>query len=148
MSERASQEFAIVATLDPDISTGKAWTTDVIDASLYDSIVFIVQTGTVSSSTGKVSLVVYDGTATGTVSSTVGSMAKTQSSTGDEDYQLIFDLDCADLTSVNHRYVKGILTVSGSTGTYFSLVALGFKPRFHPASDGDLASVKSIVVSS
>lgn len=147
MSERASQMAGVVATIDPISSTGLAHTSDVIDASLYDNILFILQTGTISSSSGKVILKIYEGTATGTVTTSVGGTTKTQTSTGDQSYQVLFDLDCADLTGPNYRYVKAVATTSGSTGFLLSMVALGFKPRWHPASDNDLASVKVIKTS-
>lgn len=147
MSERASEMVSLVATIDPDLSTGKTWNSDVIDASLYDSILFIVMTGSISSSSGKVLFKCLEGTASGTVSTTVGSTSRTQASTGTQDYQILYDLDCEDLTGPNYRYVKGQITVSGSTGAYIAMAALGFKPRFHPASDGDLASVYAIKTS-
>ena len=147
MSERASQMCAVIGTIDPQLATSKAFTSDVMDASLYDSILFIVQTGTVSSCSGKLKLQVYEGTATATVTTSVGATTWTATATGDNNIQFLYDLDCADLSGPNYRYVKGKLTVSGNSGAYISMVALGFKPRFHPASDGDLASVQVIKVS-
>ena len=147
MSERASQMAGLVATIDPVNSTGKTWTSDVIDASLYDSVLFILSVGAVSSSSGKIVLKVNEGTATATVTTLVGSTSWLQGNTSSGNVQLIFDLDCMNLSGPNYRYVNATATVSGSTGFYFSLVGLGFKPRFHPASDGDLSSVKAIKVS-
>lgn len=137
----------LVATVDPVSSTGKTWNSDVIDASLYDSILFIASIGAVSSCSGKITLKVLEGTATGTVTTVVGSTAKTATSTGDNNWQLIYDLDCADLTGPNYRYVKAQLINGANSGALVSLVGLGFKPRFHPASAGDLASVKAIKTS-
>ena len=147
MSERASEMCALVATIDPQKCTVKTYTSDVIDASLYDSILFILSTGAISSCSGKVALKVYEGTATATVTTLVGSTSRTASTTSDNNWQLLFDLDCEDLTGPNYRYVKATATVSGNTSFYLGLNALGFKPRFHPASDGDLASVKVIKTS-
>lgn len=142
MSERASEMAGLVSCIDAQkIAAAGSVTGDVIDASLYDSILFITSIGTVSSCSGDVTFTLYEGTATATVTTTVGTVAHTSSSTGDQNTQLIFDLDCEDLTGPNYRYVKPRLTYAGGTGAWVSMVALGFKPRFHPASDGDLASV-------
>lgn len=140
MSERASQMAALVGTIDPPASsTMTTSTTDVIDASLYDSVLFIAMIGHVSSSGAKAILNVYEGTATGTVTTKVGSQSWTASDTGVTG-QIVFDLDCEDLSGPNHRYVKGTLVTSVHKQTY-AVAALGMKPRFHPASDGDLATV-------
>jgi hypothetical protein len=147
MSERASQMAGLVATIDPNNSTGETQTSDVIDASLYDSVLFILSVGAVSSSSGKIVLKVYEGTATGTVSTSVGATTWTQGNTSSGNVQLIYDLDMQNLTGPNYRYVKATCTVSGSTGFFYSLVGLGFKPRFHPASQGDLSSVLAIKTS-
>ena len=147
MSERASEMCGLIATIDPVNSSGKTHTSDVIDASLYDSILFILSTGAISSSSGKVVLTVYEGTSTGAVTTSVGATTWSQTSTGDQNWQFLFDLDCADLTGPNYRYVKATVTTSGSTGTLMSLVGLGFKPRWHPASDNDLASIEAIKTS-
>ena len=149
MSERASQMCALVATIDPVKTTaGTTSTCDVIDASLYDSVLFIVSVGAVSSCSGGVTFKLYEGTATGTVTTLVGSTAWTAANTSSQNVQLIWDHDCERMTGPNHRYLKATLApFTGNTGTYYSMVALGFKPRFHPASDGDLASIVTIATS-
>ena len=150
MSERASQIAALVAAIDPQVITTAAGvlTSDVIDASLYDSVLFILNVGSVSSCSGGASLKVYEGTATGTVTTLVGSTSWTALNTSSGNIQLIYDHDCERMTGPNYRYLKATVTsFAGNTGTYVSLVGLGFKPRFHPASDGDLASVKAIKTS-
>ena len=142
MSERASQMAGVVSCIDAQLmSAAGSVTGDVIDASLYDSILFVASIGNVSSCSGDVTLTIYEGTATATVTTTVGTTAHNSTSTGDNNVQLIFDLDCDNLTGPNYRYVKPRLTYAGGTGAQVSMVALGMKPRFHPASDGDLATV-------
>jgi len=144
MSERASQMAGLVATIDPVKSSGKTWTSDVIDASLYDSVLFILSIGAVSSCSGVVTLKVYEGTATGTVTTLIGSTAFTAANTSSQNVQLIWDHDCERMSGPNYRYVKATVTNASNSGALISLVGLGFKPRFHPASDGDLASVQVI----
>ena len=150
MSERASEMAALVAAIDPKSITtaGGVLTGDVIDASLYDSILFIANIGAVSSCSGGLTLKVYEGTATATVTTLVGSVAWTALNTSSGNVQIMFDLDCADLTGPNYRYIKATLTsFAANTGTFVSMVGLGFKPRFHPGSDSDLASLITIKTS-
>ena len=150
MSERAYEMAAVVAAIDPQEITTAAGvlTGDVIDASLYDSVLFVAQVGAVSSCSGGITLKVYEGTATATVTTLVGSTSWTAANTSSGNMQLLFDLDMADLTGPNYRYVKATLTsFAANTGTFASMVGLGSKPRFHPASDGDLASVAGIKLS-
>lgn len=146
MSERVSQMAGLVATIDPlaaPSSTTK--NSDVIDASLYDSIMFIASVGANCCSSGNLTMTVFEGTSTGTVTTSVGATTHAKA-TGGENFQYIFDLDCADLSGPNYRYVKAQLKSTGKP-MEFSLVGLGFKPRYHPASAGDLASVKAIKTS-
>lgn len=150
MSERASEMVSLVAAIDPQVITtgGGVLTSDVIDASLYDSVLFILNVGAVSSCSGGATLKVYEGTATGTVTTLIGSTAFTAANTSCGNVQIAFDMDCEDMTGPNYRYLKATVTsFAGNTGTYVSLVGLGFKPRFHPASDGDLASLLTIKTS-
>lgn len=141
MSERASEMAAILATIDPTTAAATSTGTNfnVIDASAYDSILFIVQSGAACCS-GAATLTVYNGTATATVTTKIGSTTANLQS----DKQLVFDLDCEDLDGPNYRYVKGTFKTPSTGVMGYSGIALGFKPRYHPASDDDLASVVAI----
>ena len=148
MSERASQMCAVVSAIDPAATAVGTSTGDVIDASLYDSILFILSVGNVSSSTATIKLKVYEGTATATVTTAIGTVSLTAAGTGGSDVQnkqYLYDLDCAILTGPTYRYVKPTV-VTATKDSIYALTAIGFKPRFHPASDSDVASVGSITV--
>lgn len=141
MSEKSNQAMGVIGTIDPTHNVaGATLTSDVVDASLYDSIVFLFMAGNVSSSSGKLVLTVYEGTATATVTTTLDKTTWTGSSTGDNNFQYLLEVDTA-IMGTTMRYLKGRLVYSGGTGADVSCAVLGFKPRFHPASDGDLASV-------
>ena len=142
MSERASQMVSLVSSIHSNSSNLLRTTVidgDVIDASLYDSVLFIMQVGYICSNSGKVVLTVYEGTASGTVSTSVDSVTVTQTTAQTLDKEYIMDVDCQYLTGPNYRYLKPRITTSGKASAP-TMVALGFKPRFHPASAGDLAS--------
>ena len=146
MSERLSQELAIVGQIDPTASTG-TFTTDVIDMSKFDHVIFITQVGEwTTGTTGSVQLTVNEGETTGAVSTSIGTNSAL-ASTGDNDKQQIFEVDAEDLTGPTYRYIQGSLAVEANGPAAVSCVALGGKARFHPASDDDISSVDEITVS-
>lgn len=142
MSERASEMAAVVGTVDPTtaMSSGTV-STDIIDMSKFDSVLFVVQTGYVSCSgtaASKTTFTANKGTSTGTVATSVG----TSTISLESDHLLLYEVDAADLGGANYRYIQGKVKFDDKAA--HSVVALGFKPRYHPASDSDLAEVESI----
>jgi hypothetical protein len=103
----------------------------------FDRVMFVLQTGTCAAATD---FTVLSGTASGTVSTNVTSI--TQLAATDDNVQAIVEVDASALGD-SHRYIKGQIKTGGSN--QFSCVALGGRARYHPASDGDLASVSEIV---
>jgi len=146
MPARAVQDFAIVGTIDPASMSAGTVTTDIVDASLYDKVVFIFQCGTVSSCTGKIVFTIYEGTVTGTVSTSLDTLTWNASSSADEDRQWLIEVP-GEALGTNYRYLKGRAVYSGGTGAGISALVLGMKPRFHPGYDGDLATVETIIYS-
>jgi len=146
MSERLGQKVALLGTIDPTfIGASATSTSDVVDARLYDSLLFVMSVGTITSSSS-LTLTVYKGTASATVTSTVASASVTH--LGDNT-QKIVDVDVSKEGA--YRYYKGTVVVNGggcSSGGgsgdcwgNFALNIFGNSTRFHPASDNDLASV-------
>jgi hypothetical protein len=150
MSERLSQKVALVACLDPDsIDPSATFTGDVIDASRYNSLMFVLSCGVITSS-GKITLTVYKGTVA-TAASITSSVASVTlgvtTGASDQDKQAIIDVDVSKETS--YRYYKGTVVANGETttsGSFYSMHVFADSSRFHPASDNDLASVKSITL--
>jgi len=148
MSERLAQRVAVVGTIDANNTAGTT-TCDIIDASLYDSLMFVLAMGTFTSS-GRIAMTVYKGTVptTASITSSVTSAVLSCTGTGglsDCGEQAIIDIDVSNEGS--YRYYKAQLSSTAlGTGTYYNMVVLGSKARFHPASDDDLASVKSITL--
>ena len=140
MSERLAQRVALLATVDPyGVSSTQTITCDTIDASLYDSLMFVMSIGNITSS-GKITMTVYKGTATGTISSAVATVTSPQALTPDK--QFIVDVDVS--AEGSYRYYKGVMVANDETttgGAIASMHVFGSKARFHPASDNDLASV-------
>ena len=143
MSERLAQQVAILSVIDPDTATGSLTSTgDVIDAKLYDKLMFILMAGVVTSS-GKITLTVYKGTKS-TAASITSTVTSCTINYANDDKQKIIDVDVSK--EGNYRYYKPVLTTNGGTnsGSYAAALALGSSTRYHPASDNDLSSVASI----
>ena len=136
--QRFTDEYALVATIDPTGDTTGTSTSDVIDCLDVSEVVFVLMTETVAA-TGTVDLTVQSGTATGTVTTSV--TAITQLTASDDDKQVIVSV-LTDNLGAGHRYVNAKL----AQGTANSEVAvLGFaKQKYAPANEHDLASVDEI----
>jgi hypothetical protein len=148
MGERLAQKVALIAQVDPSgILASSTGISDVIDASLYDSLMFVLCVGTMTSS-GKVTMTVYKGTTStvGSITSSVASVVLTCTGGTDADEQAIIDVDVSKET--NKQYYKAKILANGATTTgkaYYSMSVFADSTRFHPATDNDLASVKTIV---
>ena len=140
MSERLAQRVALLSQIDPmGVLASSTTTGDVIDASLYDSLMFILSLGTITSS-GKLTMTIYKGTvaAAASITSSVTSVTFTEK---DDDKQHVIDVDVSN--ELSNRYYKMTLVANGGTTTgacFASAIALGSKARFHPASDNDLST--------
>ena len=143
MSERLAQKVALLATIDPAEGTASATTTsDVIDAKLYDSLMFVYALGATITSSSKYTLTVYKGSVA-TAASITSSVTSITMGPGDDAKQKIIDVDVSHEAA---RYYKGTVVQNDATTTsgIHSLMVFGSSTRYHPATDNDLSSVSSI----
>ena len=146
MGERLAQQVALVAQIDPQGITASSTTTcDVIDASLYDSLMFVLSMGAFTSS-GKVTMTVYKGTvsAVGSITSSVATAILTCTGASDANEQYIVDVD---VSNEGDQYYKARIVATGNAASgsaYYSMSVFADSTRFGPATDNDLASVKTI----
>jgi len=144
MSERLAQRVALLATIDPAEGTASATTTsDVIDAKLYDSLMFVYALGATITSSSKYTLTVYKGTVA-TAASITSSVTSITMGPADDAKQKIIDVDVSKEGA--NRYYKGTVVQNDATTTsgIHSLMVFGSSARYHPATDNDLSSVSSI----
>ena len=144
MSERMAQRVALLAAIDPVDGTASATTTsDVIDASMYDSLMFVYAMGATITSSSKYTLTVYKGTVAAAANIT-SSVTSITFGPNDDVKQKIIDVDCSKEGA--YRYYKGTVVQNNATTTKgkHCLFVFGSKTRVHPASDNDLSSVSSI----
>ncbi len=143
---RLSEELAIVATIDPDVHTAAAYTTDVIDMDDFRRVIFIVMTGAMVA-TSTVDFVVKGDTASGgsfTTTVTGKSITQLTAAGTDDDKQVIVEVTSEECGLQGFRFLRGTLTV-GTADSDASVIALAGGLRYSPASDFDLASVDEIV---
>lgn len=145
MRSRPSERVAVVGTIDPDANAAATFGTDIIDMSKFDSVMFVIMAGTLGSSAG-VSFLVQEDTDSGMSTPTTitgKSITELTDAGTDSDKQAIVNVRSDEL-SANHRYIRGVMTVSTATSDS-AVIALGLDPRHGPANDFDLASVDEIV---
>jgi len=142
-----SEQAAIVATIDPDVTTASTVLSDAIDMSKFESIMAIVMAGTLGSSATLDASVTQATTAGGTYKAISGKAITqmTQAGTDQSDDQAIINVRAEELDVDNgYRFVKLSMTVAAATSDAGGIV-LGFNAVVNPASDNDLASVGEIV---
>jgi len=139
-----SEEWAVLGTLDP-VSQGAATVyTDDVDMSLFEQVIFVVQTGLLgTNATVDVSLVSgAAATPTTLITGKAGTQLGDSPADGNNGVQVIINCRGDELTE-GHRYLRGKITVA-TAATLLSAVMLG-KAKSLPSSDNDLASVAEIV---
>ena len=142
--DKLIERLALVATIDPDANaTGVHWS-DNVDMQDFEEAMFIFLLGT-GVTTGTYTMALYEDTTagTGTGAQAITGKGATALTTGDNDEQSIVHVRAEDL-SEGYRYVRARLFLS-TAGADSAVVAIAGRPRYHPASDYDLASVGEIV---
>ena len=136
--------LAVVATVDPGNLSAGSHSTDAVDMSKFEEVMFIVAVGTLGTS-GTVDFKVQESDqAAGTYSDISGkSITQLTDAGNDDNKQAVVVVKASELTP-GKRYVKGVLTV-GTAASDACVVAIAGKPRYAPASAFDLSSVDEIV---
>ena len=142
MDNLFSEDWAVVATIDPDAYTAATYTSDVIDMTDWEQIAVVTLAGALGDG-GSVVTTVKDSSASphAAISGKTTTLGGTSPNT-DSDSQSIIHVRSAEGNS-NARYITVDMVVAGATSDC-GLVVFG-KGRHRPASDNDLASVAEIV---
>lgn len=139
---RFSEEWAIVATIDPaSVAVGTA-DSDILDMQKFDEAAFVLALGTLGTA-ATVDLVLQASAAADLSGPTAIRSATQLTKVGtDDNKQVILGLRNNELSSRGLRYVRARVTVAGAA-SQAALVVLA-RPFAKPASDYDLASVDEI----
>ena len=143
-----SEAAAVLATIDPEAQGAATVVTDYCNLGLFESVMFILLVGEMAA-TSTVDAVIKQATdASGTSAKNLTSSKAitqlTQAGT-DSDKQVIINVRAEDLDLDNDFDHVALSVTVGTAASDIACVALGFNPRFAPASDNDLASVDEIV---
>lgn len=149
-----SEDFAVLATIDPDAYGQGAQNSDWVDMAKFDQIMAIVMVGTMGT-TALVDFKLQQATTSG------GAGAKditgkaitqlTQASPDDSDKQAIVCVRADELDLDNNfAFVRAVMTIGDTASPPVAsvdsgAVLLAFGARYGPAYDNDLASVAEIV---
>ena len=147
MNIRGSEQVAVAATIDPDVYTAAAYTSDYVSMSDFESVMAIVMAGTLGSGATLDAKLVQATDSSGTGVKDISGAAITQLTQAgtDSDKQAIIGARAEDLDMDNaFTHVAVIMTVGTATSDAGAVV-LGLNARSMPASDADLASVDEIV---
>jgi len=139
-----SEEWAVLGTVDPVSQTAATVYTDDVDMSLFEQVMFIVQTGALGTG-GTIDASIVSGTAaspTTLVTGKAGTQLDDSPATDDDNVQIIINCRGDELTE-GHRYLRGKVVVATAT-SLISAIMVG-KAKSLPSSDNDLASVQEIV---
>ncbi len=145
MGKKLSEAVAVVACIDPDAYGTGAQTSDWIDMSKFERVLFIVQAGTLGSSATLDFKVQQSAADSGTNPADISGKAITQLTEAgtDSDKQALVEVRADELTA-GYRYIAGVLTVGTATSDA-GVLAIASEPNYGPAYDYDLASVDEIV---
>jgi hypothetical protein len=144
----ASEQVALLATIDPDVTTASTVVSDYVDASEFYNYMAVVLAGTLGSSATIDAKIVQatDSSGTGVKDVTGKAITQiTQAGTDQSDTQAVINVKPDDL-DINNGFKWFALSVTVGTATSDAGgFIVGCNPRNAPASDNDLASVGEIV---
>lgn len=142
-----SMRAAVAATIDPDVYTAAAYSSDWVDMATFESIMAVVMAGTLGTSATLDAKLqqATDGSGTGVKDITGKAITQLTEAGTDSDKQAI--INCrSDELDVNNGFTHVRLTMTVAVATSDAgAIVLGLDPRYGPASDNDLATVDEIV---
>lgn len=145
MTDRLSERLAVVACIDPDAYVAGAESSDWVDMSKFERVIFVVMAGDLGTSATLDAKLQEATDVAGTGAQDISGKAITQLTEAgtDSNKQAIIEIKADELTA-GFDFVSCEMTVAVATSDC-GVIALAGDPRYHPASDNDLASVDEIV---
>lgn len=142
-----SEKVAVLGTVDPDVLTAAAHTSDYVSVNDFEQIMAVIMAGTLGSSATLDAKLVQATDSGGTDSKDITGKAITQLTEAgtDSDKQAIINVRAEEL-DLDNSFTHVALTITVATASSDGAgVLLGFNPKHAPASDNDIASVDEIV---
>lgn len=143
-----SELVAVCATVDPDVLTAAAHTSDYVDASEFESLLAVIMAGTLGASATFDAKLVQATDSSGTGSKDISGKSitqLTQGGTDESDRQALISVRPEEL-DLDNGFTHVALTITVATASSDGAgVILGIGPKHGPANLNDLASVAEIV---
>jgi len=142
MSNKFSEDVAVLGVIDPADAAATAKSTDWADISKFERFAGIAIPGAIAAAIA--CKLQQATTATGAGAKQIGTCDLTFSTSADNK-QCIIEGKADDLDTANSfRWARLTMTPATSGTNILTGIFLGYKPRYGPASDNDLASVDTI----
>ena len=144
----AADNVAVVATIDPDVTTASTVTSDWVDMSDFHTILAVVLAGTLGTNATVDAKLEQATSAAGAGAKDISGTditQLTQAGTDQSDTQAVISLQ-SDALDVDNgfQFVRLSITVGTATSDAGGII-LGVAPRVGPATDNDLASVGEVL---
>lgn len=142
----AAEVIGVVGTIDPASISASTVNTDAIDMMDWSEVLFIIVTGALGASATADFAVNGDTASGGSYATAITGKSITQlvKASNDND-QVVVRVTAEEVAAQSLRYIRGSLTI-GTAASIACVVALGFRPKFTPASEYDSADVQQIVM--
>jgi len=146
-NSKFSEQVAILGVIDPEASTAAAYTSDWVALKNFERYAAIISVGEMAATSTVDAKIQVATDSSGTGNADVSGLAITQLTAAgtDDDKQAVINFDVSDIpTSAAYTHAALVITVATAASDTAGHV-LGINPKYHPASDSDLASVDEIV---
>lgn len=143
-ARRFADMWAVVATIDPVDANNADTSTDIIDMSKWEEVVFIIMLGVINAS-ATFDFAVYEDEASnmaGEAALTGKAITQFTGAGSDGAKQALVHVKSEEL-SAGCRYIRGTMANSAHS-QLAAVVALG-RARYQPGTDDDLSSVDEVV---
>ena len=141
MTILASENGSIIGIINPADRVGTTANGTAIDLAKFHQAMFLLLVGNTDTT---VDFKLQESASTSSGFTDILGKAVTTFTSAEDNKQAIINLDSSEMGS-SKRYVRGVITAGSGTACVVGMVALGFSPRFRPATDDDLASVSQVV---
>lgn len=141
---KLSEQYGVVAALDPQTINNTTGSTDVVDLKDKERVMFILNTGATDTTVDFA--IRQSNNSNGTSDVALSGASITQYGATDDNHIKIIEVDAMAVKAAGYRYIFGKVTVgSGSTGALVAVIAIAAN-RYSPATDYDLTRVSEVVV--
>lgn len=142
----ATERFAVVGGINSQLLDDGSATSDWVDMENFDRVVFLVRIGAADTTLDAKLQSATD--SNGTSAADITGKAITQFSATDDGQVALIEIKAEEIPAGRQHVACVVTAGNGTTGVQVNVEALGFDPRYMPASNFDSADVTEIVAPS